>query len=602
LLDSTDSMFSASQTTVYRSKVNEARFQFARRDQRVDSLDPRCGGPCRTEHQGGPTIEILGVASVGRQRFTPQPRLTDRFEALDTLSLVFGTHQLKAGVNFNYVDHKRQALPLHFGGRYLFGPLPAVPGLLPVAVSGIQALALGIPSAYIQGYGDSSVSYGYSDVSLFAQDEWRPTNNITVKVGLRYQNQFWPNSAYETPGVPGAYSFPSDHNNLAPRLAMSWDPTGGGKTSVHAAYGVYYDNLITGTAGILDIVDGSSTGVRTLVARLGAPGPPVPVLAWNSPGHILPETAVGSFPSLVSSIDPGLKTSYAHHVSAGLDRELPGRIALAVNYVRARGFNQLGTIDYNPTVLSLGAGRRPLDVGGVPGTSASVLQYTGFGETWYNGLTAAATRRFSGNYEFMASYTLSEATDSSTDFQSTFLPQDNGRGRDPNNPTGLPLGFDPRSERGPSLQDQRHRVVLSGLYVAPYGINISTVATVASGRPYNILAGADLNVDGNGGTIPGPDRALMVPGNLSSSVGRNAGTLPAQATVDLRLSRRMAFGRGNRVDLIVDVFNVFNRANFTEVNNIFGTDAHPTNPLPTFGQFQQAGPPRQGQLAVKLNF
>ena len=202
----------------------------------------------------------------------------------------------------------------------------------------------------------------------------------------------------------------------------------------------------------------------------------------------------------------------------------------------------------------------------------------------------------------MASYTLSKATDSSTDFQSTFLPQDNGQGRDPNNPIGLPLGFDPDSERGPSLQDQRHRLVISGLYVAPYKINISTVTRVESGRPYNILAGADLNGDGNGGSIPGPDRALRVPGDLSSSINRNAGTLPGQVTVDLRFSRRLALGGRTSVDAIVDVFNLFNRANFTDINNIFGSDAYPTNPSPTFGQFQQAGPPRQAQLAVKVNF
>jgi hypothetical protein len=88
----------------------------------------------------------------------------------------------------------------------------------------------------------------------------------------------------------------------------------------------------------------------------------------------------------------------------------------------------------------------------------------------------------------LASYTLSKALDSTTDFQGNFLPQDNGRGRDPNNPNGLPLGFNPDRERGPSLQDQRHRLVLSGVYVAPYAVNISAIATVASGRPYNILA------------------------------------------------------------------------------------------------------------------
>jgi hypothetical protein len=80
------------------------------------------------------------------------------------------------------------------------------------------------------------------------------------------------------------------------------------------------------------------------------------------------------------------------------------------------------------------------------------------------------------------------------------------------------------------------------------------------------------------------------------------GTLPSRASVDLRFSHRVELRGRASVDAIVDIFNLFNRANFTDVNNIFGTGAYPANPSPTFGQFQQAGPPRQGQAAVKVNF
>ena len=297
-----------------------------------------------------------------------------------------------------------------------------------------------------------------------------------------------------------------------------------------------------------------------------------------------------------------MKTPYAHHMSAGVDRELPNGIGVAVNYVHARGFDHLSTIDYNPVIPALGVQRRPLDVAGRPGTSASVLQYTSFGETWYNGLSLSVTKRFTNNWQFLASYTLSKAEDNSTDFQSAFLPQDSGQGRDPANASGLPIGFNPDGERGPSLQDQRHRCVLSGLYAAPYGINISSIITVASGRPYNILAGFDFNGDGDGGTIPGPDRARANAADQSSSVGRNRGTLPTQATVDLRVNKRIPVGRRQSIDAIFEVFNLANRANFTDVNNIFGIGSYPSSPSPTFGQFQQAAPPRQMQLAVKINF
>ena len=142
-----------------------------------------------------------------------------------------------------------------------------------------------------------------------------------------------------------------------------------------------------------------------------------------------------------------------------------------------RGFNEPGIIDYNPMLPSrLGSGRRPNDLpcsanpaasclnGGIAGTSASVLQYAPFGESWYKGVTVSLNKRMNRNYQFLLSYTLSKAEDTSTDFQSNFIPQNNGFGRNPAEKDGLPLGFDPESERGPSTQDQRHRFSFSGVY------------------------------------------------------------------------------------------------------------------------------------------
>ena len=77
--------------------------------------------------------------------------------------------------------------------------------------------------------------------------------------------------------------------------------------------------------------------------------------------------------------------------------------------------------------------------------------------------------------------------------------------------------------------------------------------------------------------------------------------MPTQSTVDLRISRRFPIGRIN-VDGMFEVFNLFNRTNYTDINNIFGTGSYPDNPLPDYGQYTQAGPPLQAQLAVKVSF
>ena len=187
-----DVSISASHTHVSGRLVNEARVQFARQDLAVESLDPRCNGRCETADGGGPTLELPGLASVGRQRFTPQLRENDRYQLIETVSLAAGAHALKAGVDVNYLDNRVVALPLHFGGRFIFAALPASPALgLSQPISAVQALARGLPAAYIQGYGNPRYSFGQSDVSVFLQDDWRIGKRLVIKPGLRYQKQFW---------------------------------------------------------------------------------------------------------------------------------------------------------------------------------------------------------------------------------------------------------------------------------------------------------------------------------------------------------------------------------------------------------------------------
>jgi hypothetical protein len=596
VLNSDDLMFALSHLWIGSTRmVNETRFQVASRDQTVNSLDPRCGTVCTLESEGGPTLEVLGVASMGRQRFTPQPRKNVRYQVLDTISYFTGRHQFKAGFDFNYIDATEQSLPLHFGGRYIFGSIPAslAPqlGLPAVEVPAIVAVQLGVPGRYVQGYGNSASPITYRDLSLFAQDDWRVTPRLTAKFGVRYQAQAFPEITYAVAGYPAPYTFPRDRNNVAPRLGVVWDPAGDRKTTIHGAYGIYFDNMVTAVAGVTQGINGRD-GVRTFVGSV-----PTTIAAWNAPGRRLPEPAT-AYPSLVISLDPGLETPYAHHLAAGVTRELPGRIALAADFIDVRGFKQISTLDYNPLVPTLGANRRPADVNGIPGSSASVLQYTSFGETWYRGVTLAATRRFADRHQLMMSYTVSKAEDNGTDFQSEFIAQDSGRGRNPDDLNGLPLGFDPDSEKGPSVQDQRHRFVASGIYILPRAVELSSIVTIGSGRPYNILAGVDLNGDGDGGAT---DRARTNISDISTSVRRNAAVLPMQATVDLRLARRFPV-RGVTFDGIFEVFNLFNRSNYVAVNNVFGTGSYPSSPLPAFGQFTQAAPPRQIQLAMKIGF
>src|SRR5207244_4252370 len=124
--------------------VNELRAQVSYRDQVVSSLD--CNGVCATAADGGPRVELPGIASVGRFNTLPQPRRAIRYEVLDTIGYDVGAHRLKAGADFNIVDYRLAALHFSFGGQYVFidipPPLAAAFGL-PGPMSAIQAFALG---------------------------------------------------------------------------------------------------------------------------------------------------------------------------------------------------------------------------------------------------------------------------------------------------------------------------------------------------------------------------------------------------------------------------------------------------------------------------
>lgn len=367
----------------------------------------------------------------------------------------------------------------------------------------------------------------YDDLSLFAQDEWK-RGRVVLRPGVRYQRQFWQDVTYRLSDVGGgAISYPlaADRNNIAPRLGVSYDVTGNGRTIAHGSYGVFYDNVAMVVENIGRVLNGTPEGIRTLVV----PAPRASI-AWNAPGHRLTEAEVTALnggvppPSLVLAPEPGLTTSYTHQASIGVDRALTSDLAISVNGVFVRGFELPGTIDHNPVLPArLGAGRR-LD--GFPEFVHRAEQRL---RTESRRSVRAAARVRSG--------------------------------------VGARTG-DARSAAAPG--------VLRRLRAA--------VATATFG-------------DLHGGIGP----------SVHAARGRGSQRRwqwPAQVNVDLRVNRRFPLGSRVHVDAIVEAFNLFDRVNFVEDTNqssfvIFGTGACPSEPLPAYGRYTLALPPRQVQLALK---
>jgi hypothetical protein len=281
----------------------------------------------------------------------------------------------------------------------------------------------------------------------------------------------------------------------------------------------------------------------------------------------------------ITTIDPRIQNGRTEQISVQLERAVGASASMSVGYSRLRGRNIILSRNVNvPTFTAAQA-----DVLGVPNLGrpdprfANISRYESAGDSWFNGLTISLTSRNGRFGHVRASYTLSASEDTAGNaFFSS--PQHSA---------------DILAEKGPSDNDQRHRLTVSGAFGgadgrlsrALLGFQVGYVVSLATGLPVNPLAGADLNHDTNNN-----DRPI--------GLSRNSFRQPSTATVDVRVSRPLPLG-AHRVELMLEAFNLFNRTNVVAVNGTYGTG---TSPRATFGQPTLAADPRQVQVGLRWNF
>jgi hypothetical protein len=202
-------------------------------------------------------------------------------------------------------------------------------------------------------------------------------------------------------------------------------------------------------------------------------------------------------------------------------------------------------------------------------------------------------KRFSKNFAFTGNYTYSRAIDSVFAGTVSFadFPED-------------PLDF--RLSRAVSNQHIAHRFVFSGLAEGPREsflrkIKLSTIVTLQSPRHFSLYVGQDVNGDGNTAT----DRV--------DALGRNTYKGDRYAAVDLRLSREFSFSEAVKGEVLAEAFNLFNRANVTLVNTVYGSpsfigpiprhykDGAP-GALPSFGSPSATAAARQIQFGFRVTW
>jgi len=542
-LESRDQTFAASAVTTLGARaLNEARLQLTR---------GRLASP--VNDRLGPAVNISGVASFGTATFSPTARDIDMLEFVENVSYQRGAHSLKAGADF-LLNRVRIVFPGALQGVYTFA-------------SRADFLA-GRYASFQQAFGEPAQSQSNPNLGWFIQDEWRPRHDLTVNAGLRYDVQQLPEPVR------------TDANNFAPRVGVAYAPDFLGRdrrTVVRAGFGLYYDRLpLRATSNALQ-----RDGSKYVVVQLGPGDAGAPAFPNALPAR---PTSLTTRPN-VTRIDPRIENSYSLQASLQVERVLPGGAALAAGYTGLRGKHLIISRNVNAPTLTAAEARRlgVANLGRPDPLWGNVGRYESSGVSAFDGLLVSLNYGAGAWAAVRASYTFSKAVDTAGNFFFS-TPQDNS---------------DLRAERGPSDNDQRHRLTLSGTLEAPRaaagaarlrralsGFQLSYIFAYGSPLPFNVLTGTDRNGDTNFNDRP-------------AGLGRNTGRAFDSASLDLRLTRRLALSERAGLEFIFEGFNVLNRANLQLPNNVYGPGPAP---LPAFGRATAAADPRQLQFGLRLDF
>jgi hypothetical protein len=566
--------------------TNDVHYQFNYGDFLVSTLE-----------KFGPEIDINGFGFFNRDGFLPSNYLWRRHDIGEKFSMNFRRHRIDVGGQFQMRGNHLES-EAFFPGRFNFGTLPGdlvSPEFAATTITALQAFNLGLAQSYQQGFGDPTVASNDPFTAVYVQDKWRAAESLTLDVGLRYE--------VDSLRPP----LPTDKNNVAPRFGFAWAPDS--KTTVRGGYGIFYAPTIYALSSVTTAL-GEHNGHRPVAQVLTTIQTSGPAYAPNiyqtlvregiitvpTPTRtIAPQDLVqfgiaiqhdGPRPPLTVLFKsaPDFASAYSQQMSLGFEREIMKDLRVSANYLFVRGLKILRARDENLL---------PPPVDPVQGIRVwnpryfkdpLLLQdnvYESTGSSFYHGMTLEVEKRLAHRYRLNANYTLSKAIDEVTDFNSDFQAADQ---------TNL------RAERALSSFDQRHRFVGYGS-IDVTGLTLAPIVRANSPRPFNLLAGFDLNGDRHATT----DRP--------AGAGRNTGIGPGFWTVDLRLTRNIQLREEMKLELMCEAFNLFNHLNFRSVNNTVGNIAppfnveghHDLNPSQPLG-FTSAYDPRRIQLGVRWNF
>jgi hypothetical protein len=519
----------------------------------------------RTPSPNTPGVILAGLAEFGTPFAGNSRRYETHADLGDDLTLQHGRHLLQAGVAFTHVSLRAAGLD-GFAGLYAFADL--------------ASLANAQPDFYTQSFGIPNTNFAELRGAAYAQNHWTPTRSLALDLGLRFESNRLP-----APLTQSA-------NRFSPRVGLAWSPDK--NLVVRGGFGIFLDRYLLSTTN--RILEFNGTQAQQQLAE----GSAAAALYQSAQRFTTPQPGIA--PS-VWQAQPALANPYAETASLGIERAFPSQWTASAEYRFVRGVKLGRTLDTNlpPPIALIAANSASL---GIPSPTPQQLgrltfplarlnpacdaihQFQTGASSTYSGVTFTVNRQFAEDVELLAGYTFSKALDDAS--YDTEEPQN---------------AYDLPAERARSLQDQRQRFVLSGLWVlgpdlddpagaakaaAPgpvmrvlTGLEFAPILTFASGLGDNPLTGLDSS---RAHTYPFTARPI--------GLSRNSLQTPAGVDFDLRILKMVPLWRGH-LDLVAESFNLLNQKNVDLLNPAFGSAATAS------AEFQQ---PIQAADARKIQF
>jgi hypothetical protein len=515
-------------------------------------------------------ITVAGTpvgAAVDYPRLNPSE---NRYQLADNFSWTVGKHSLKFGGDMISTRDYLKILRNQFGS-YSYGNF----GAFALDFNNIQTNGLANFQQYTQTFGNPLLDITTNDISLYVQDQFRATQDLTLNFGVRYEYAALPQPEQVNPDYPQTGRLNKPNKNFAPRFSLSYML--GDKTVVRGGLGMFYARIPGTLIQTLNFTNGLyQPGILLTPTTAGAP---------TFPNNV---ASLSGFPGGSVSLtfaDPNFRNPYTIQGDLSVERELTPNLGVTLSYIYSRGVHLLTNRDLNIGPEGPPVSYRVNDASGNQvGTFTTptyrtanridpryqrIQQIENGGQSWYNAMVVQVNKRMSHGLQGSLAYTWSHAIDLGNigggnnalfyDFPRTYR---NG---------------DYAAEKGSSALDQRHRLVVNSIWSPTFtrsqswgarylvnGWQISQITTIASPQ----FATPTLRVSGT----PFPGAAFPTTANGFGGTNRvpflpyNYLEIDNIFRTDARLSRELPFTERVRAWINFEAFNLFNNVYNTGVN------------------------------------